>query len=429
MTKGLVLACAWVGMNAALAVGPTARAGTDPPSFPAGRDEPARSASGPLALAAPAGDGGGTEANPCTGPGLAPEDCAGPPRCWAGVDYLLWWLKPVCLKPPTLTTGSPTDAVPGALGQPNTRLVLGDQKFEFPGASGVRPFAGVWLTTDRFLSAEAEGFLLERAAAGESFRSAGGSPASYLPFQDPGNNNQALPFSIPGVVNGSSAAVGSSRLWGAEADLVGHFCAPRGAWLLHAGLLAGVRYLDLEDRVQVTNVQSLVADPSAFSFGSDRFTTRNQFLGGQVGSRLGVSRGGWSLELTTKMALGGTHQVSDVAGQPLLGGTVFSPLLLPGPLLALSSNVGRQSANRITLVPEMALKLRYDLTRQVSLSLGYSALYWNKVLCPGDQMDSHVNVTELPFRGPPRGPGLPAPLFQHTDAFAQGVNAGVEFRY
>lgn len=181
--------------------------------------------------------------------------------------------------------------------------------------------------------------------------------------------------------------------------------------------------------MQVTNQQALVNNPAAFAVGSDQFTTHNQFLGGQVGSRLGVCWGRWSAELLTKMALGGTHQVSQVEGQPLLAASVLSPLLVPGPLLALPSNIGRQSADRITLVPEMAIKVHYEISRQISISLGYSALYWNKVLCPGDQMDSHANVTQLPFHGPLAGPQLPAPMFVHTDAFAQGLNAGLEFRF
>jgi hypothetical protein len=97
--------------------------------------------------------------------------------------------------------------------------------------------------------------------------------------------------------------------------------------------------------------------------------------------------------------------------------------------LALPSNIGREAADRITLVPEVGLTLHYCVTEQVTLSLGYSALYWNKVLCPGDQMDGHVNVTQLPFHGPPAGPAVPAPLFEHTDAFAQGVNGGLEYRF
>jgi hypothetical protein len=265
--------------------------------------------------------------------------------------------------------------------------------------------------------------------ASEAFQAVNGSPATFIPFQDPSNANQALPFTIPGVVNGSSTAVGSSRLWGLETDLAGNLHTQRGCFLLRGAVLVGFRYLNLEDQVTITNQLNLVSNPAAFAFGSDRVTTHNQFYGPQLGTRLGLGCDRWSLELVTKMALGETHQVSDVQGSSLLGGSVVSPVLLPGPFLALSSNIGRQSADRITLVPEMALTLHYHVTDKVSLSLGYSALYWNKVLCPGDQMDGHVNVTELPFHGPVTGPGAPAPQFVHTDAFAQGLNAGLEFRF
>ena len=53
------------------------------------------------------------------------------PHVTAEADYILYWLKPVCLKPATLSIGVP--------GQPGTQLVQGLHKFEFGGASGVRP--------------------------------------------------------------------------------------------------------------------------------------------------------------------------------------------------------------------------------------------------------------------------------------------------
>jgi hypothetical protein len=59
------------------------------------------------------------------------------PRPQARSDYLLYWMKPVCLKVPFLTSGSPADAGPGAIGQPNTNLLVGSSRFEFSGASGV----------------------------------------------------------------------------------------------------------------------------------------------------------------------------------------------------------------------------------------------------------------------------------------------------
>ncbi len=344
---------------------------------------------------------------------------------WAEVDYLLWWLKPVCLKVPTLSVGSPSDPIPGALGQPGSRVVQGGSKFEFPGASGVRAVLGACLTEDRLLGGELGGFVLERKSNHQSFRSRDGAPASFLVFQRPSNEQAALPFSVPGVVEGASEAVGSTHLWGLEGNLASRFgTSDLGCAQLVTTLLVGCRYLQIDDRVVVRNVQFLTADPSVQASGQADFATRNQFVGAQLGARFGVRYGGLSFELTPKAALGETHLVSTVGGGPLLTGRAVSSGLVPGPLLALPSNVGRQSSDRVAVVTEATARVRWQVSENLSLHLGYSALHWSKVLCPGDQMDPHVNVTQLPGRGPEEGPRVPARLFQFTDAFYQGLDVG-----
>jgi hypothetical protein len=358
-----------------------------------------------------------------------PTVLEGPP-CMAEVDYLLWWLKPVCLKAPTLSVGNPADPVPGALGQPGTRLVQGGSKFEFPGASGVRVRLGNWLSEDRLLGVELGGFVLEQKENRQPFRTSGGAPATYLVFQTPANEHAALPFSVPGLVDGSSEAVGSTHLWGLEANLASWFGArDYGDVSCGATLLAGCRYLQIDDRVVVRNVQSLVADPSAQAAGEADFATRNQFVGAQLGARFGVACGAWLFELTPKVALGETHLVSTVRGGPLLSGQGLAPPLVPGPVLALPSNVGRRASDRIAVVTEATARLRWQFHENAALHVGYNALYWSKVLCPGDQMDTHVNVTQLPFRGPEAGRRDPARLFQFTDAFYQGLDVGVALLY
>jgi hypothetical protein len=102
---------------------------------------------------------------------------------------------------------------------------------------------------------------------------------------------------------------------------------------------------------------------------------------------------------------------------------------VPGPLLALPSNVGRLASDRITVVPEFNVRMRWQVTGHAYLTLGYNLLYWNRILCPGDQMDPHVNTTQLPFRGPATGPAAPAPQFVFTDAFAHGLEAGLGFNF
>lgn len=382
-----------------------------------------------------------TSAEPIAAPSPIPVTCVQPAvtlptelaeasGClYAETDLLLRWFKPVCASVPIVSVGNPLAPVPGAAGQPGTRIVVGGlppHKFEFPMTPGMRVTVG-WGRGPGAIGLEVSGFLMEQASNSQHFQAdPSGFPNSYLPYQAPDNSYQALPFTIPGVVTGGSVAVGSTRLWGIESDLTMPF---RIAPAFYGRFLVGGRYLDLTDRVRVANALQLVADPSAFAVGADQFSTRNQFAGPQIGATLGATWGRWSLEYTTKLATGFTHQVRNIDGSPLLAASVASPLLVPGPLLALPSNISHETANRITLVPEVGLKSRLKLNSWCALTAGYWLLYWNKVLCPGDQMSPLVNVTQLPFHGPVAGTLVPKPQFAHTDYFAQGMDFGIQFRY
>ncbi len=375
-------------------------------------------------------------ANPIPGESLAPViqegfadgsggDGNGGPRFWAEASWVLYWLKPVCLTVPTMSVGSPSDAVPGALGQPGTLLVQGLHKFQFPGANGIRPRLGAWLTEDRFLCAEVEGFVLEQVAAGQPVAASATGPPTFLVFQNPDNSNRALPFTIPGVVSGNSSAVGTSRLWSLEGNLGAHIAVQRGPWTVDATLLAGSRFLELDDRVIVTNTQALVANPTVTAQGQANFSTRNQFTGGQLGSRIGMTRGQLTLEATTKIAVGESNMTTFVSGSPLTTGNSILPPLIPGPVLVQPSNFGRSGTERIAVVPEANIRLRWRVNDLVQLTVGYNILYWSKILCPGDQMDPRVNVTQLPYLGPPTGPTAPKQVVVFTDEFAQGIEAGL----
>src|SRR5262249_18738713 len=154
-----------------------------------------------------------------------------------------------------------------------------------------------------------------------SFRSGPtGFPSSYLPYLDTQNIPQALPFTVPGQVAGSSIAVGSSQLWGVESDLIYSFSVALAncRWCVRGGFIVGARYLDLKDRDMVSNRLNLVSDPSEFAFGKSVVTTHNQFVGAQLGCRVGLTWDSWDIDYTTKLAGGITHQNRDIAGGPLL---------------------------------------------------------------------------------------------------------------
>jgi hypothetical protein len=375
-------------------------------------------------------------ATPCSSPMVELPACT--PQAggslYADVDYLLFWFKPVCLNVPVVTIGNPAQQVPGALGQPGTQIATGGNPpfhFDFGGTSGGELTLG-WLNSDRSFGVEVNGLLMDTGAASQGFVAGpNGSPNSYLAYQAPDNSFKALPFTVPGSITGSSTAIGSTHLWGVEANALLPFNIDRGfcGGSMYGAFLVGGRYLDLTDRDKITNTLSLVANPNAFAIGMDENITRNQFYGPQVGETLGLTWGSFSLENTLKLAAGLTHQVRVSEGAPLIFSTASSTLLVPGPLINLPSNIGRETADRVTLVPEIDVRARLRLNSWCTATLGYKLIYWNKVLCPGDQMDPLVNVTQLPGMGPVTGPPDPKPLFVHTDYFAQGLEAGVEFRF
>src|SRR5580704_8749395 len=81
-------------------------------------------------------------------------------RVWATTEYLLWWIKGSPLPPGLVTTGSPTDANPGALGQPGTVPLLGSPlapNLEFDPFSGFRINVGAWVDMDNTMGLEVGG--------------------------------------------------------------------------------------------------------------------------------------------------------------------------------------------------------------------------------------------------------------------------------
>ena len=85
----------------------------------------------------------------------AAEDTAAPCRTWAQVEYLFWWLRNAPLPVPLVTTGNPnvgfdpnhvnTVNTAGAIGQPGTQILFGEESIHEQGFSGMRLTVGGWV--------------------------------------------------------------------------------------------------------------------------------------------------------------------------------------------------------------------------------------------------------------------------------------------
>ncbi len=337
------------------------------------------------------------------------EEEPGPPNfpaLWGGVDYLLWWIKDQPVPTPLVTTGNPLDPIPGALGQEGTRVLFGGNNIGYGAFSGLRATLGGWLDPAGQIGLEGSAFLLEQRVSNFAVASnASGSPPLYLPIirQDPLMPPLGVPGSVTiadplfpagGPTSGAVVVATTTRLWGAEANTLLNL-GRADNWSV-AGLV-GFRYLDLQEGLRLqgdSNEQGLDLQQSFY----DAFDTRNQFYGGQLGARLGLNSGIWSLSLTGKAALGSTHQVVTTQGQSFYSGTGFAlpPGVYPGGIYAQPSNIGRRDADNFSVVPQVQCLLGLDLAWWLRLTVGYDFLYWTGVVRPGNQINPNLNPNQFP---------------------------------
>jgi hypothetical protein len=365
-------------------------------------------------------------------------------RTWARVEYLMWWLKNAPLPVPLVTTGDPrvgfdpnfvnTVNTAGAIGQPGTRVLFGDHSIHSQGYSGMSLTLGGWVDPGEFFGVEGSGFVLERRtkrfAAGSDMA---GNPPLYFPiFSAVAGAERGIPIADPLRGFSGDVLVNSTlQLWGAECN--GVFTLLRNS-ALDVTLLAGFRYADLRESLQIYNTTTDLIFGNVTDL-SDLFSTTNQFYGGQIGSRLAFQHDCWSVDVTGKVALGATYEVVDIQGAiTQFGPKPITPPGLgtfPGGLYTQSSNIGKRTANTFSVLPSLQLKLGYDLNPRARLFAGYDLLYWTQVVRPGNQIDHDVNLSQNAVLGTGRlvGPVQPTPLFNRSDFWAQGINVGLEVRY
>jgi hypothetical protein len=374
----------------------------------------------------------------------APERCCplescGCPACgpdgrfWVGADYLLWRVRGDSL-PPLLTTSPPGTprAEAGLLSTPGTVTLFGDSKVNDDWRSGGRVWAGFWLDCEQRWGVEANYFMLEDATT--HFDAASDSnPILVRPFINALTNRpDGELIGFPGVATGHFSASETSALLGAGVWLRRNVCCGE-CYRLDA--LLGYRYLRLSDRLGISE-DLTSTDPTSATVPvgtrvavADQFDTTNDFHGVDLGLTGEIRRGRWVLEGVAKVALGTTGSELNVNGFTTVAVPGFAPVTQSGGLLALSSNSGHFSANRFGVVPEVGVKVGYQVTPHLRATVGYDFLFWNDVVRAGSQIDPVVNPNLLP-PATPGGPSRPAPrIGDTTDLWVHGVSFGLEFRF
>jgi hypothetical protein len=369
--------------------------------------------------------------------------CRGPLGLWVNTDALLWWMRGMHV-PPLVTTGPVSDPNFGILGDPNTQIVFGDTDINDRLCAGGRLQFGWWLDRCQTVGIEGEYFALQPATT--HFREwSDGNPILTRPFFNeatdlPAVEDIAVPRPQTNSIDGAVLVDSLTRLQGAAARLNFALCRADACWSdcwtgrtfhdsYRSSWTLGYRFLRLDDRLGITEeLTSTNATTPGSAFIQDQFGTNNQFHGVELGLQFELQRNHWSLELAPRIALGNTHETGLVGGFTNAVDSTGAPVPIPsnaaGGLLTKSTNIGVHSRDEFGAVPELTLKLGYQVTQHTRATVGYDFLAWSEVLRAGDQIDPR---TTAPMVAPANS--VPQFPFQSTAFWAQGLDFGLEFRW
>jgi hypothetical protein len=356
-------------------------------------------------------------------------------RAWIRAEYLLWVTD--SLRTPALITTSPIGTpqpTAGVLGEAGTSVLYGISSINNDPHSGGRLRAGYWFGDAQRVGIEGELFKLDEQSSQFQATSTG-SPIIARPFFDIVNSRESAELvAFPGVVRGSIQAtaltnLASGGLWMRfDPHGTGSPCEVRSGRKLNWVL--GYRYMNLEDTLGISeNLESLdPANPGTFVI-QDGFQTDNSFHGAEVGAVYEADYGPLVFEALSKIAIGNNHQSVDISG--------FSDITelglltrFPGGVLAQRTNIGSYSRNEMSLIPQLGVTVGWRVTRRLSLTAGYSLVYFSNVVRAGDQISTDVNPNLLPPEAVPFSGALrPQFAWRESDFWAHGLSFGGDFRW
>lgn len=296
----------------------------------------------------------GQNADPRCDPCVCGDAAAESKLCMPGIDiwggYLAWWLR------------SPNG--PTAIGG------LGADPFDYNSPfSGGELRARFWLDNTETGSVEVGGFILGQ------------------------RSDSAL---APAAAGGGTLASADSFLWGADADLVVNTLSP-------VDLIAGFRYLDLKEDLNITT--GAAAGGGTF----DHFYGRNEFYGGQLGARACYRWSVFTFQIEGLLGLGDNHESLLVAGTT----TTAAGAITGGGTFATAANIGSLNRDEFSVLVDTEGKIGIDIANGVQAYVGYTFLYLSNAVRPFNQVTTAAG---------------PVP-FASSYFWAQGLSVGLNVRY
>lgn len=337
---------------------------------------------------------------------------------------------------PVLATASPA-GVPidraGTLGDSATQSLIGGTGLNRQFRSGLRLGAGYWLDECETCAVEVGGFWLGSADDSGIF-SSNGTPGLFRPFTNATSGNPGTELvAFNGILAGTVAVDTGSQLCGYEVGFRKLICCDNGGRL--EGQF-GYEQLSLRESVGIfENLLVTAPDPNQKApngsrfFVQDSFKTNSTFFGPRLGLTGYVSQDNVFIQLRGNVGLGVNRNVIDIDGSTIATTPTGVVTVGKGGLLALPTNIGRQTSTDFSVVSDASATLGYQFNQNLGLFVGYTFLHWTNVVRAGNQIDSRVNPAYIPGNTGSSNPKLPGVLFDRSDLWLHGVNMGLRLSW
>ncbi|WP_417738041.1 BBP7 family outer membrane beta-barrel protein [Rosistilla oblonga] len=351
-------------------------------------------------------------------------------------EYLLWSISGFDV--PALVTNSPAGtprSQAGILGEPETRILFGDQTLVDGSRSGGRFSLSRVLEPSGMKTVELSYFFLGQT--NDTFSaSSDGSGILARPFfsVEPGATGpNAELVAFPGVLEGNISVTASSEMQGG--GIVAYQVIDRSD-CRQIRLFAGYNYHELEESLEIRDFKRTLDSSLGLAVGTtiaeqDQFSTDNQLNSFVLGADLKARHRRVSVGLMMKLGLGNTNTTATLAGRttttvPLAGGDDINSVNTG--LLVLDTNRGIYEGNEFTMMPQLGIDLGFQINRGWSAHVGYDFIYWSRVLRPGDQVDTNLNLSQLAAGGLN---GIPAPEmpWKVSDLRIHAIDFGLQLAY
>lgn len=371
-------------------------------------------------------------------------------------EYLAMFFKREPVPIPIVTSGALSDTLPGALGEPGTHVLMGNESISTGRHSGGRFTLRYTPGNDSDLRFAASYFFTEPKSRIQTAQTSGlvGALNLAVPIFDTSgftNVNAPVPgesvYVLPGPFTDGPGFEGQfqlqtrDQLQGAEFNTF----IPVVAYP-HLQPFVGFRWLGLDEKLSFrVNTSGVSGTPVTGQFfnTADNFSARNNFYGIQLGTAFSYHLNQLDSQLITLVAIGDIHNAVGISGSGVTSNgnyffTVHGPAALNSGIFAQPSNIGHFQGNRFAFLPELKIDLGYQVMPHLRIFSDYQILYLSNVARPGSQMNREINTTRTGLADAARATGssiaaigAPSPVFQlHRSAYwAQGVSIGVSLKH